>query len=301
MCTRCLNADERALAVELIDQIIEKRRRLPYENAWLVFVWEEWIVAQKKGLAAARAYIEAVQSTMMQDEIAVVLGILRDHIGPEMATPLRAGLLDLFGKSYVAGKNIVTEAMPSIDISFGLMDKTAVNWLTDHHLYWIGNYYDKNLSGAIANTVADGMAQGFGRKEIGKMLGSFFEDYPGVPMKPANYWQGLAANAMSRSRNFGAIGGFDEAGFTQYEIFSAGDERVCEICSEMDGKTFSVASAMGQRQQLINCTNPEDVKQVAPWISSVDQIISRSSMELQAAGIGMPPFHGQCRCGIIAA
>ena len=300
MCLHHLTNDERSLAVELIDQIIEKRRRLPYEEAWLLFVWEEWIVAQKKGLAAARAYIEAVQSTMMQDEIAVVLNILRDHIGPEMATPMRTELLDLFGKSYGAGKMIVTEAMPSIDISFGLVDKTAVNWLTDHHLYWIGNYYDKNLSGAIANTVADGMAQGLGRKDIGKMLGNFFEDYPGVPMKPANYWQGLAANAMSRSRSFGAIGGFSDAGFTDYEFFSMEDSHVCDICDEMNGKVFSVASAMGQRQQLMNCSNPEDVKQVAPW-PRLDQITSRSNMELQAAGIGMPPVHFECRCGIIAA
>ncbi|MCK9568853.1 phage head morphogenesis protein [Candidatus Pacearchaeota archaeon] len=300
MCINCLTGDERALAVELIDQIIEKRRRLPYEEAWLSFVWEEWIVAQKAGLAKARAYIEAVQTTMTHDEIGVVISILRDHIGPEIATPMRTELLDLFEKSYGAGKMIVTEAMPSIDISFGLVDKTAVNWLTDHHLYWIGNYYDKNLSGAIANTVAEGMAQGLGRKEIGKMLGNFFEDYPGVPMKPANYWQGLAANAMSRSRNFGAIGGFDEAGFKDFEIFSAGDEKVCDVCSEMDGKEFSVASAMGQRQQLMNCSDPETVKMVAPW-PSIDQITNRSSMELQAAGIGMPPYHWSCRCGIIAA
>lgn len=299
MCIHSLKADEREYAVELIDQIIEKRRRLPYEDDMLTTIAEGWIAAQRLGVEKARAYIEAVQTSMTHDDIVAMVTILRANMGLDLAVGLQEELIGLFTKSYTVGK-AVAESIPAIKVSFGLADKTAINWLTEHHLYWIGNYFDKNLSANIANTVAEGMAQGLGRKEIGSMLSNFFEDYPGVPIKPLNYWRGLAATATRRSQSFGILGGLDEVGFKEYIWVTAEDERVCDICLEMDGKTFSVAAAMNQRQQLINATDPEDVKQITPW-PSLDEIVDKSNAELQMNGIGMPPIHGSCRCDIVVA
>jgi len=226
MCLHCLTAPGRELAIELIDQILEKRETIPYEKNFLTLVLEGWLDASRKGVRAAVEYLNAVNVMMSHEDVIAILGILRSESGTKLAEGMRSDLLTLFDRSYKNGKTI-SVAATGLDVTFSLIDETAVNWLTDHHAYWIGNFFDKQLSGSIATTVTEGMTQGLGRKEIGNLLENFFEDYPGVPVKPSSYWRGLAANAMNRSRNFGLIGGYQEVGIKQLEIVAVMDERTC--------------------------------------------------------------------------
>ncbi len=301
MCLDCLTADERNLAIQIIDRSVDainKRETIPYEADMLELVYTGWIAATRRGLKTAMAYIHEVSTRVTQDDLQVIIEVLRSEAGPKMAKDMREGLLTLFGKSYLNGKAIGL-SQQLLDVSFSLRDEVSVNWLTNHHTYWIGNYFDKNISGAISQTVASGLEQGLGRDEVGKLLSNFFEDYPGVPAKPQNYWSGLAGSAMNRSRNFGLIRGYKEVDIAELEIIAMDDERTCPICGEMNGKIIPVGKAYGQVERMIASENPEDVKAVSPWLS-FDDISGLDIGQIMDKGMILPPFHFSCRCTVVS-
>jgi len=299
MCVHCLTNDGRELAVELIDQILEKKETVPYERSFLTTVQEGWLEASRKGVKAAVEYLNAVNTMMSHEDVIAILSILRGEAATKLADGLRSDLLNLFDRSYKNGKTI-SIATTGIEATFNLIDERAVDWLTEHHTYWVGSFFDKQLSGSIATTVTEGMNQGLGRKEIGNLLENFFEDYPGAPVKPSAYWRGLAANAMNRSRNFGLIGGYLEVGIQQLEIVAVMDERTSAFCIEMNGKIISVNRAANQRQQMMNTTNPEDVKRITPWLP-VNEIQNLSISQIMDKGVVLPPYHFNCRTTVVAA
>jgi len=73
-----------------------------------------------------------------------------------------------------------------------------------------------------------------------------------------------------------------------------------EFCIEMNGKIISVNSAANQRQQMMNTTNPEDVKQVTPWLP-VSEIQNLSISQIMDKGVVLPPYHFNCRTTVVAA
>ncbi|MGB5105572.1 MAG: hypothetical protein WBP42_02550 [Candidatus Zixiibacteriota bacterium] len=301
MCINCLTADERNLALQIIDrsvEAIEKRETIPYEADMLELVYAGWISATHRGLKAAMEFIHQVSTRMTQDDLQVIMEVLRSETGPTMAKDMRDGLLSLFGKSYLNGKAISLDQQ-LLDVSFSLRDEVSVNWLTDHHTYWIGNYFDKNISNAIAETVTSGLEQGLGRDEVGNLLRDFFDDYPGVPVKPQNYWSGLAGSAMNRSRNFGLIRGYKEVDIAELEIVALDDELTCPICGEMNGKIIPVGKAYGQVERMIATENPEDVRAVSPWLSFND-ISGLDIGQIMDKGMILPPFHFSCRCTVVS-
>ncbi len=302
MCINCLTHDERGLALAYVDQsiaVLEKRETIPYEPDMLELVYTAWIAAVRRGLKSAQEFIGQVTGVLTQDDLRVMLAVLGDEAGPKMAEPIREGLQKLFNRSYLNGK-AMTAAEELARISFTLTDETTIGWLTRHHVYWIGNYYDRNISGAIAETVAGGLEQGLGRDEVGKLLKGFFKEYPGVKVKPDNYWSGLAGTAMNRSRTFGEVRGYREVGIDRYEILTANDERVCPICSEMDRRVFEVKRADSLITQITQTDNPEDVKAILPWLPA-GEITGLSNDQLMNRGFMMPSFHFACRCTVVAA
>ncbi len=302
MCIDCLTHDERAVALGRIDRLltaIEKRETIPYEEDMLEVIYSGWIVATRKGLKAALEYINQVSTALTQDDLQAMIEILRTEAGSKMAAGMSDDLLDLFGKAYLNGKAHGMSA-ELLDISFTLPDEKAVTWLLDHNTYWIGNYFDKNLSGAIAQTVSEGITQGLGRDEVGQLLKEFFGEYPGVPVKPDAYWSGLAGTAMNRSRVFGSISGFREIGIQELQILAMGDERTCPICEQLDRKIVPIYRAANQVQRMIAAENPEDVKAVAPWLSAGD-LADLNHEQMMNRGVILPPFHANCRCDVVAA
>lgn len=289
------------MALAYVDQsigMIEKRETVPYEADLLSLIYEGWIVATRRGLKSALTFIQEVSHALSQDDLQVMIEILRTEAGPAMAKEMRDGLLGLFDRAYKNGKAIGLSTQIA-DVSFNLKDEVSVEWLVNNNSYWIGNYFDRHLSQSIANTVATGLEQGLGRDEVGNLLKGFFENYPGVGIKPQNYWSGLASSAMNRSRNFGLVRGYVEVGIAELQIMAMDDERTCPICGELDGKIIPVARAFSQVEQMIASETPDDVRSVAAW-PSVDQIAGLDISEIMDKGVVLPPYHWLCRCTVVS-
>ena len=179
--------------------------------------------------------------------------------------------------------------------SLTLPDKRAVEVLTKHNCYWLGQHYGKHISSKIAETTQQAILDGVGRDELAhelrKELGGENSNY--------QYWDVVASSALVRSRAFGAISGMEEAGIIEYEILAMGDERMCSICAEMDGRTFSVEVARRKINEALGVEDPDEFKELFAWQTKPATGISNS--ELEEHGQSLPPFHGRCRCVVISS
>jgi hypothetical protein len=216
----------------------------------------------------------------------------------------------------------VLEVKPKFD----LVDKDAVETLSNQQLYWIAGTYDNALSEKIAKVANSVMIeQGLTREAAAKVLESalakeFGYDVaapfstwskPPLPMgwkgSGISYIEGLTSNAATTARVHGAVKGFTELGVTHYQVMVAGDERTCSRCNSIGERTFTVESAQKITISVLAADTPEGVKEAHPWgtdkqISSMTDGKSKTdaatNAKLAKAGMSIPPFHYKCRCFI---
>jgi hypothetical protein len=71
----------------------------------------------------------------------------------------------------------------------------------------------------------------------------------------------------------------------------------------MNGKTFDVDAQFGRIVQQLSAADPQALKDLAPWpgqgADDLQELYGQSAEELQANGLGGPPYHPDCR-GMLA-
>lgn len=86
---------------------------------------------------------------------------------------------------------------------------------------------------------------------------------------------------------------------TTYQVNEVLDDRTCPICQMMHGKTFTVMTEYSKIVTALSTTDPTELKNIAPWPSqkktNVALLASKSNEDLQAQGLGSPPYHPLCR------
>jgi SPP1 gp7 family putative phage head morphogenesis protein len=226
-----------------------------------------------------------------------VLEAFSTRLGTEFGAAVAPDVKSLMDLSYRDGKKFIVEPK-DLTFNIAIADETAIAWLQEHHIYWINGYYDKNISDMIAEIIEIGMQEGLSRVEIGDDLKRFFDSYPGLSQKPDVYWRGMAANGMNRSRNVGMIQGYQEVGITMLEFMAVMDERTSDVCREMNGRRFPVATAADQRDKMMGAATPEQAIEYAPW-PKIDDIKDLRTSEINAKGVVMPPLHYHCRSTVV--
>lgn len=300
-----MRTDEALLAAGLIDSITElvmrpmAKKDIPFENDLWVILMERWLDVTRQGMKKVREFLTGLTGTLGEADVQRMLNLLQAEAST-LSDAAAGQAANLFRESYEAGKVGGQLAGGIVGLQWGMVDDEAVEWLTDHHVYWIKEYYNKHISGAIAEHTAEALRQGLGRDAAGKMLADFFDAYPGVASQPAAYWRGLAANAMNRSRNFGLVGGFEEAGIEALRVVAVMDERTSDICRRLNNTIIPIGKAVGQRRKLIMMSDPEGVKEVTPWLP-ISEIEDLTDTEIQGRGMIMPPYHFHCRTTVVAA
>ena len=160
------------------------------------------------------------------------------------------------GKVYKTSKR---EFAPQASLS--LADKKAVDVLTKHNCFWIGEHYGNHIGGKIAEITQQALNDGLGRKELARELKSAL----GGKVGGYQYWDVTASAALVRARSFGAISGMEEAGIAEYEILAMQDERMCPICGELNGRTFSVMETREVIDRTLGISDPDKFKEAMPW------------------------------------
>lgn len=272
---------------------------LPYEPELVEVLLKQWGTANPKAVERAVAFIQENGGELTDQYIEAISKVISQTLDKEFTVAVRSDVVELFSDSYKFAKGTVLEEA-GVTVDFNFLDEDAIKWLQNDQMYWVGNYYDRILSDELRNHVAQGVKDGLGRADIGSSLKTFFDDYPGIASKPEAYWRGLAANGMNRSRNFGLVPGYQEVGVKEFDVIIVDDERTSEVCKAMAGKRFTIEMALNQRDQLMQATGPDAVKQASPWLTA-DQVRDVSPTILASMGVCMPPYHFHCRTTIVAA
>jgi hypothetical protein len=205
----------------------------------------------------------------------------------------------------------IKEVLPNFD----LIDDKNITALTKHQTFWIGDFWDKNVSSSIAKTTKDVIAQtGGGSAIAGKLMKekvdkdlSYVRLPTGFVGTPKQYFEGLTANAFTVARAHGQMRSFSDIGITKYVITNPLDNRTCPTCEHMDGKEFTVRQGVDQMHSELKAKNKDQVKSVHPWLSlgkikSISPNAGKSTFEdsiaLAGEGQSLPPYHYKCRCGV---
>lgn len=112
----------------------------------------------------------------------------------------------------------------------------------------------------------------------------------------------IVETTVNGLRNDASINYMDQHSVvTEYEIFEIMDNRTCEYCAHMDGKTFRVAEAKKLSKRK-HASSPSTIKQISPFATTIkiDDFKTMDEAALQSANIMKPSFHPLCRGTVVA-
>lgn len=103
----------------------------------------------------------------------------------------------------------------------------------------------------------------------------------------------------NRLSSWGFLVESELTGYTTFTVSAIIDGRTSQVCRILDGKVFHVAPAKVKLEKWLTITNPDDLKNIAPWPGSTQEALAEldamSIDDLQANGWDTPPYHPYCR------
>jgi SPP1 gp7 family putative phage head morphogenesis protein len=242
------------------------------------------------------------------------------------------------GKAMVRATKASISKTFKLDVSatFNAADKRAIADSVKNQAHFFRDEYGKRnvmFAQTARDIVADGLSKGEDRNTIGARLDRVLT-VQGINRSRA-YWNMVSSVHMNRSRTYSSLVSYKEARIEQYIFEAVMDEVTSAQCRYMHGRVFTVERALQKHQEVVQATNPEDVKYITPWLnvgrsddgtqvlyvkerdgsrttvadirrSGVGTMDDRGSYvsrlseaELVSRGVIVPPTHGQCRSRLV--
>jgi hypothetical protein len=281
--------------------------------------WRQTSAEQRRQLVA-QAMLEAGRATaLVPKRVKVVFGRKADHI-------LAATRRDARGRQRLA-----------IGADFNAIDQRVVAHAASSQALFVTDEYGRRHEEAgqqARSVVARGLEQGLGGDDIAVAL----QEQLGRVLigRSARYWDIVASAFTASTRSYGQMSSYAEAGIERYRVSAVLDEATTDTCRFLDGKVLSVRSALDRFDQVERLTDPAAIKGAVPWVrEGIDEAtgrrrlfvsregerhhlaeVVRSGMgarddrgefargitesQLDALGVGLPPFHGHCRTSTLA-
>lgn len=225
-----------------------------------------------------------------------------------------------------------------IQPTFTARDERIINAAASSQGNYITDRYKnraESFSQKAREIVSKGLSNGMGRVDIGRMLGEQLTD-PSL-RTAESYWETIAAIHTTRSRSWGQLSGFTDAGIDAFEWESVLDEVTTDQCRFLHGRRFSVAKAVSTFEAVEEAGPSKAIEKLQPWLrmgrtEDGDQVLfadrgggSRrfvarvessgvgvsdkigsysgglGEAALQKLGVGVPPAHPRCRSTIVPA
>lgn len=287
-------------AINVIDAIfsdvgIVKRSLTVQENILAAELRKQWRI---KYSATLRGLLHSLPEEITDEAVRIIEDGLLDALGEAFGASdeVRSLMRSYIEDAYKGGKS--RWRMPTPDDKkaplLSLPDRRAIEVLTEHNCFWLGEHYGKHVGPNISALARQALESGLGRKELARQLEVVLG---GAAPKDYRYWDVVSSAALVRGRSFGVVAGMAEAHIDEYEILTMNDERRCKICGAMDGRVFSVADAQAKIDEVLNITDPQAFKDALPWQKMSSAGVSNAT--LTSEGKSLPPFHGRCRCVVI--
>jgi len=254
-----------------------------------------WDDACKKAINNAIEYVvNKGEANFTESDIKDIDAMMQKALGTDLAGAVESSVMDLNQMALKLGLKEVLKSL-KLKLGFDVSDQEAAAILGKHNMFFIGDYYNSQLSGNIDKVIRDYFTS---NKTLEEVANDFEIQFGKIIDKGTDYFKLLADHTVNRTREIGRINGYEKAGIIKYEIKATMNERTCELCIEMNGKIFEVQQAIDLRDKILGMDDPRDIKNIAPW-RSPDEIKGLSVADLPG-GMEFPPFHGYCYCLTVA-
>lgn len=205
-----------------------------------------------------------------------VIEAARDSVAaiPKRIIPPITRELEVRGSRIVRGARKGTREQVSatigarIGVDMALRDERIISYLSrSQGLFVTDSYVNRSefFSAKARNIVAEGLEQGLGRDDISKMLRREIRDQLG-PRRSRHYFNVISGVFTNRSRTYGQLISYQEAGIRRWIFDAVLDERTTPQCALLHGKSWTVSSSLDRINQMERSNDPQAVKDLMPWI-----------------------------------
>lgn len=229
------------------------------------------------------------------------------YIAPKVVETFTA-----FGKRIAGDTKKDAKRRYKLDISADLnaLDERVIEAVGDSQGNYVRDQYgtrSEALSAKVKEAVSSGLEQGLGSRDITARI----KDQLGAAAnaRSDSYWGMISMTFANRARTYGNLSGYSAAGIEYFTFEAVMDERTSEICALMHGKRFAVTKAIDRYTKVEQAKNPEAIERLQPWPRVQDGTPTvviggktrslTSDAALEAAGVTVPPLHGNCRSTIV--
>lgn len=189
--------------------------------------------------------------------------------------------------------------------SFTQTDKAAIEAIQKLTVQTAGTYYPEQLMSKTSEVVADVVLESglpieqaavkleneirgaLGAKEAANVVPARFAT------NPQEYFQIVASNASVQATSVGRIVSMSDAGIEKYRVSAVMDKRTSNICTNLNGREFSVQKTMGSVNDFIGLDSTAGLKSLMPF--NKNDIVPKWADE----GLGFPPYHMKCRTTVV--
>lgn len=189
--------------------------------------------------------------------------------------------------------------------TFDLVDLRAVEFFKKSDDLYLGKFItDKDTRRAITEYIKEQYLNG--DLPIGndrEALEKFKKHFSGVLQGEDWKIRRVLDTTINKLRSTAVVKYMEEAQVQYYEIRGVVDRLQCEYCASMQGKRFSVAKAIKHVEGFVN-SDPEYLSDYSPFVTGLfkdaEVVKTMSGEELQDKGLGITPFHCNCRDTLVA-
>jgi len=206
--------------------------------------------------------IAAIESLEFDRELGRVMAEAERILGPELAAEMEPVTRRYIERSFDAGQ-AVRGLAKNIQKAFNGPRPEAVEWLVHHDRFWLGKVFPDHVSESFRDTIVQGLADGLGRKAIGRRLRDLMVGTREVPGK-IDLYNRVAAASVNRANNWGGMFSLEAAGVDEYMFRAVMDERTSRICRAMNGRVFSVPRVMKVVRKALDGP-PSAIEKISPW------------------------------------
>lgn len=170
----------------------------------------------------------------------------------------------------------------AIGTTFQGEDFEAVRFMQRQNTFFVRDSFGAVSDAASARArriVGDGLEKGLGSKEIAATLEREILDR----LRKKGYMETLATMFVNRSRTSSELNAFSQVGVELFIFRAVLDESTTDICSFLDGMTFSVGKAKAAMQAAGALPQPEDIEFTMPFLRQMT-IKKKSGERVKAIG-----------------
>lgn len=180
-------------------------------------------------------------------------------------------------------------------------DRMAQAALARTHTHWVTAYGERHLEPRIADVVRDMLEATTTRAEAAERLRQLVGDTHAHGMQ---YWDLVAANAVTDARELARIGVYAEAGLSEVYLSTVRDRRRSEVCQLLKSRAYRVSDLVAYREARMAAPTPEAAMAVSPMWTDKDVPMLRRMVRTAGGripgSVGPPALHHHCRSRLVA-